>query len=45
MMKIDVEGWENHVLSGGTETFSLPDAPVLQVEFTDQAAQLAGSSC
>jgi FkbM family methyltransferase len=45
MMKIDVEGWENHVLSGGIEAFSRPDAPVLQVEFTDQAAQSAGSSC
>lgn len=45
MMKIDVEGWESHVLSGGTEILSRQDAPVLQVEFTDQASQAAGSSC
>lgn len=45
MMKIDVEGWESHVLSGGIETFSRQDAPVLQVEFTDQASQSAGASC
>ena len=45
MMKIDVEGWENHVLSGGTVTFSRPDAPVLQIEFTEQASLVAGSSC
>jgi len=45
MMKIDVEGWENHVLSGGIETLSRQDAPVLQVEFADQASQSAGMSC
>jgi FkbM family methyltransferase len=45
LMKIDVEGWESRVLSGGTETFKRPDAPVLQVEFTDQASQSAGTSC
>lgn len=45
MMKIDVEGWESHVLLGGRETLSRLDAPILQVEFTDQAAQMAGSSC
>ena len=45
LMKIDVEGWESHVLSGGIETFSRQDAPVLQVEFTDQASQSAGTSC
>ena len=45
LMKIDVEGWENHVLTGGREIFSRPDAPVLQIEFTDEAAQSAGTSC
>lgn len=45
MMKIDVEGWESRVLEGGKEFFTGSDAPVLQVEFTDKAAEAAGSSC
>ena len=45
MMKIDVEGWEIRVLRGGYETFSRDDAPLLQVEFTEEAAASAGSSC
>ena len=45
MMKIDVEGWESRVLTGGREMLSRSDSPVLQVEFTDDAAQAAGSSC
>jgi len=45
MMKIDVEGWEQRVLAGGKEVFARPDAPVLQVEFTDAAAKAARSSC
>jgi FkbM family methyltransferase len=45
MMKIDVEGWESRVLAGGREILSRSDSPVLQVEFTDDAAQAAGSSC
>ena len=45
MMKIDVEGWESRVLAGGRETLSRPDAPVLQVEFTDDAALASGGSC
>lgn len=45
MVKIDVEGWESHVLSGGAAALSRADAPVLQVEFTEQAALSAGSSC
>jgi FkbM family methyltransferase len=44
-IKIDVEGWETRVLSGGIKTLSGPDSPVLVVEFTEQAAALAGSSC
>jgi FkbM family methyltransferase len=45
MMKIDVEGWESKVLQGAKESLSRQDAPVLQVEFTDEAAVSAGSSC
>jgi FkbM family methyltransferase len=45
MMKIDVEGWESKVIAGGKEMLSRPDSPVLQVEFTDDAAEAAGSSC
>jgi FkbM family methyltransferase len=45
MMKIDVEGWESRVLAGGKQLFARPNAPVLQVEFTDAAATAAGSSC
>ena len=45
MMKIDVEGWEGHVLKGAIATLSAVEAPLLQVEFTDEAAQAAGSSC
>jgi FkbM family methyltransferase len=44
MIKIDVEGWEAHVLAGGRETLSAPSAPVLQVEFAEHAARAAGSS-
>jgi FkbM family methyltransferase len=44
-MKIDVEGWETKVIEGGRGQFSREDAPVLQVEFTDDAAKAAGCSC
>lgn len=44
-MKIDVEGWESHVLAGGVEKLSRKDAPVLQVEFTDAASESAGTTC
>ncbi len=45
LMKIDVEGWETNVLKGATRTLSRDDAPVLQVEFTDAAADASGASC
>jgi FkbM family methyltransferase len=45
MMKIDVEGWESRVLAGGKEVFARRDAPVLQIEFADESARAAGSSC
>jgi FkbM family methyltransferase len=45
MMKIDVEGWEAFVLRGGKKLLARPDAPLLQVEFTDDAAAAAGGSC
>jgi FkbM family methyltransferase len=44
MMKIDVEGWEAHVIDGAVRTFSREDAPILQVEFNDLTAMPAGSS-
>jgi len=44
-MKIDVEGWESHVLAGAETLLSRPDAPLLCVEFTEKAAANAGSSC
>jgi FkbM family methyltransferase len=44
-LKIDVEGWENQVLAGAEQFLSGDDAPVLCVEFTEEAAVLAGSSC
>lgn len=44
-MKIDVEGWESRVLGGGQAFFGRLDAPVLQIEFTEEAAQASGTSC
>ena len=44
-MKIDVEGWENQVLTGAEKLLAAANAPALCVEFTEEAAQLAGSSC
>ena len=44
-IKIDVEGWENQVLTGAEKLLSATDAPAMCVEFTEEAAQLAGSSC
>lgn len=45
LIKIDVEGWETRVLQGACRTLSRGDAPVLLVEFTDETALSAGSSC
>jgi FkbM family methyltransferase len=45
LMKLDVEGWESRVLSGGRKALFLEDAPILLVEFTEQASQASGSSC
>ncbi len=45
LIKIDVEGWEQQVLNGAGDLLSTHDAPAMVVEFTEQAAQLADSSC
>jgi len=45
MIKVDIEGWESRFLAGAHETLSRDDAPVLQLEFAEQACRLAGSSC
>jgi len=39
LMKIDVEGWEGHVLEGASETLSRDDAPLLLLEFSDATCQ------
>jgi FkbM family methyltransferase len=44
LVKLDVEGWETHVLAGGTAVLAPPAAPHLLVEFTDRIATAAGSS-
>jgi FkbM family methyltransferase len=45
MVKIDVEGWESRVLEGARGSLSRKDAPLLQVEFTEEASASAGFSC
>lgn len=45
MIKIDVEGWESRVIEGGRKTLGSENSPVLQVEFNEEAALGAGSSC
>ncbi|MEP7340417.1 MAG: FkbM family methyltransferase [Acidobacteriota bacterium] len=44
-IKVDVEGWEAYVLAGGMKTLSSAQAPLIIVEFTEEAAALANSSC
>lgn len=44
MIKIDVEGWETHVLAGGQGVLSAADAPILQIEFAEEARASAGST-
>lgn len=44
LVKIDVEGWEAHVLRGAESLLTTPDAPVLVIEFCDWLAEAAGSS-
>ena len=45
LAKIDVEGWERRVLRGGEKFFSSQCAPTLLVEFTEENARNAMSSC
>ena len=45
LIKIDVEGWESHVLQGGEQLFSSSIAPTLLIEFTEVNCQAAQSSC
>ena len=45
MIKMDVEGWETYVLSGGINFLTRPDAPLLQIEFTDLVTMPAGFNC
>jgi len=45
MIKVDVEGWESMVLHGAIEQLSRENAPLLQLEFNDQAAKSVGLPC
>lgn len=45
LIKIDVEGWEYKVLTGGEALFSSELAPDLLVEFTEKNCQSSGYSC
>src|SRR5574341_138860 len=44
-MKIDVEGWEKHVLQGAAKLLSADTAPLLLIEFAEACAKNAGSTC
>ncbi len=45
LIKIDVEGWELHVINGGVEMLTSADAPVLMVEFAESNSRNAGYTC
>lgn len=45
LMKVDVEGWEAYVLRGAKTAFSSDDAPVLLIEFTEENAIAANTTC
>lgn len=45
LVKIDVEGWETHVLRGGADLLASQNAPTLIVEFCEKALKGSGSSC
>lgn len=45
MMKVDVEGWETMVLQGAQKQLSGDAAPVVLLEFNDQAAKSSGQPC
>lgn len=45
LIKIDVEGWERHVLNGAKSLLITEHAPVLMVEFTESNLFAAGTSC
>ena len=44
-LKVDVEGWETRVLQGAEALLRRDDAPVLQIEFNDQAAKAVDTPC
>ncbi|MDA3890636.1 MAG: FkbM family methyltransferase [Salinivirgaceae bacterium] len=45
LLKIDVEGWEIPILSGGEKFFKSIDAPDIMIEFADNSAKNAGYTC
>jgi FkbM family methyltransferase len=44
MIKLDVEGWESHVLAGGKAELAAPGAPVIQIEFSTEGRLASGVS-
>ncbi len=44
LIKVDIEGWESQFLAGGAGSLAAPDAPVILMEWNDEAARTAGSS-
>jgi FkbM family methyltransferase len=44
MLKLDVEGWEWHVLRGAEQLLGRPDAPMLQVEFAPTYFEANGTT-